>query len=84
LGAAPLAPFERLVRTWAEIFVLHDELSEDEWSAFVAMMLYDAGFEPERIKGLHELAVWHAKALVSLVAWDAGELASLRQRANDA
>ncbi len=56
--------FERRTRAWAKAEqLLPEHLEDEEWRSVVAIRLSDAGFEPEKIRDLVELAVWFAKGI---------------------
>lgn len=58
---------ERLIRTWAEQEqILPADLSDEDWDGLVATMLKQAGFEPDRMRNLAELAVSFAKGITNL------------------
>ena len=59
--------FEKLIRSWAEQEqLLPADLPDDDWHVLVVTMLNEAGFEPEKIRSLAELAVPFAKGVANL------------------
>jgi hypothetical protein len=54
--------FAGLIRRWAREEPVWGDLEDEDWHALAAARLFEAGFEPRRIKELVDLAVWFAKA----------------------
>jgi len=57
--------FEALLRAWTYEEIDPLGLNEQDWNALVATKLIEAGFEPDKVKELHHLAVWFAQARVN-------------------
>lgn len=57
--------FAGLILRWAREEPSWGDLTDEDWHALVATKLFEAGFEPRRVKELVELGVWFAKARAS-------------------
>ncbi len=57
--------FDTLIQKWAEKEFEPEALTEEQWKALAATMLYRAYFEPARVSQLLDLAVSFAKGRAS-------------------